>query len=60
MTTYRVLSPLVGTPGEIYNPEILVNLSALITGGFIEAVGNEPAPADEKPAKTRTKKNDQE
>jgi hypothetical protein len=60
MTTYRVLSPLVGTPGEIYNPEIYVNLNALISGGFIEAITDEPTPADEKPAKTKSKKTDQE
>ena len=55
---YRVVSPLVGTPGEIYNPTVIVNFHALVLGGFI--VPDEPTPADEKPAKTKSKKTDQE
>lgn len=55
---YRIVSPLVGTPGEIYNPTDAVNVDALIAGGFI--VPDEPTPADEKPAKTKSTKTDQE
>ena len=57
---YRVVSPLVGTPGEIYNPTVIVNFHALVIGGFIVPDEPEPTPADEKPAKTKPKKTDQE
>ena len=45
---YRIVSPRVGTPGEIYNPETWVNIGVLIDGGFIEPIN---APEPEKPAK---------
>jgi hypothetical protein len=57
---YRIVSPLVGTPGEIYDPAVIVNFGALVAGGFIVPIDNEPTPADEKPAKTKSKKTDQE
>lgn len=57
---YRIVSPLVGTPGEIYNPPVVVNLQALINGGFIVPDTDEPTTADEKPARTKAKKAEQE
>lgn len=57
---YRIVSPLVGTPGEVFNPTVVVNLGALVSGGFIAPIDDEPTPADEKPAKTKSKKTDQE
>lgn len=51
---YRIVSPRVGTPGEIYEPEAWINLQHLINGGFIEPVEDHPQPAH-KPAKTKPK-----
>jgi len=51
---YRIVSPRVGTPGEIYEPEVWVNLGVLLAGGFIEPA-EDPAPEAQKPAKTKTK-----
>lgn len=51
---YRVVSPRVGTPGEIYEPEVWVNLQHLLNAGFIEPA-EDPAPEAPKPAKTKTK-----
>jgi hypothetical protein len=51
---YRIVSPRVGTPGEMYKPEIWVNLDALLDGGFIEPVDKKPAP--DKPAKAKVSK----
>jgi hypothetical protein len=51
---YRVISPRVGTPGEIYEPEAWVNLGVLLDGGFIEPVDKKPAP--DKPAKAKVSK----
>ena len=45
---YRIVSPRVGTPGDIYEPEAWVNLGVLLNGGFIEPIS---APEPEKPAK---------
>ena len=63
---YRVVSPRVGIPGEIYDPPVYVNIGILLANGFIEQVD----PADEakqntptehpKPAKTKQKKAPQE
>ena len=60
---YVIVSPRVGTPGEIYNPDIVVNLGALISGGFIKPleehvkeVAEEPAPVAPKSAKTKSNK----
>jgi hypothetical protein len=33
--TYRILSPRLGTPGDIYKPEAGVNVEALLLHGFI-------------------------
>lgn len=51
---YRIVSPRVGTPGEMYEPEIWVNLGALLDGGFIEPV--DPKSASDKPAKAKVSK----
>lgn len=56
---YRVVSPRVGTPGEIYEPEVWVNLGVLLANGFIEPA--EDSVTDEpKPAKTKTPKTPKE
>ena len=41
MTKLLVVSPLVGTPGEEYQPKPGVNVQALIDGGFIVMVASE-------------------
>ena len=33
--TYRIVSPRIGTPGDIYEPEAGVNVEALLLHGFI-------------------------
>lgn len=62
---YVVVSPRVGTPGEIYNPDVVVNIAALLAGGFIakildtaepEETVEEPAPTPVKSAKNNSKK----
>lgn len=62
---YVIVSPRLGTPGDVYNPETVINLGALISGGFIKALDNsapvgetaeESAPAPAKSAKTNSKK----
>lgn len=32
---YKIVSPRVGTPGDIYKPEAGVNVEALLVHGFI-------------------------
>jgi hypothetical protein len=49
---YRILSPRVGTPGEIYEPPVWVNLGLLLDGGFIEPADKEK-PTPDKPAKAK-------
>ena len=51
---YRIVSRRLGTPGDPYEPEVWVNLQHLLVAGFIEPA-DDPAPADPKPAKTKTK-----
>lgn len=34
--TFRIISPRIGTPGDVFTPEEGVNIEALIVGGFIE------------------------
>ena len=41
MTKLLVVSPLVGTPGDEYQPKPGVNVQALIDGGFIVMVASE-------------------
>lgn len=62
---YVIVSPRLGTPGDVYNPETVINLGALISGGFIKALdaavpaeetAEESAPAPVKSAKTNSKK----
>ena len=33
--SYKILSPRVGTPGEVFVPGEGVNIEALIAGGFV-------------------------
>jgi len=51
---YRIVSPRVGTPGEIYEPEVWVNIGVLLSGGFIVPAEDVPQ-EDDKPAKTKGK-----
>ncbi len=37
--TYRIISPRIGVPGDIYEPTDDTNIAALIDGGFIEQTG---------------------
>lgn len=62
---YVIVSPRLGTPGDVYNPEAVINLTALIAHGFIKALdvaepveesAEEPAPAPAKSAKNNSKK----
>lgn len=60
---YVIVSERVGTPGEIYNPDVVVNLSALISGGFIKPLeesakepAEEPTTTVMKSAKNNSKK----
>ncbi len=50
MTEYRVLSPLVGEPGNVFVPKPGINVEALLAGGFIVAVAvsTETAPKRRK------------
>ena len=51
---YRIVSRRLGTPGDLYEPEVWVNLQHLLVAGFIEPA-DDPAPAALKPAKTKSK-----
>ena len=37
--SYKILSPRVGTPGEVFVPSEGVNIEALIAGGFVVDTG---------------------
>lgn len=55
---YRIVSPRIGTPGDIYEPEMWVNTRALLDAGFIEPAdkpAEDHAQEDPKPAKTKPK-----
>jgi len=45
---YKIVSPRLGTPGEVFVPEEGINLEALIAGGFVVDT------AAKKSAKTTT------
>ena len=51
---YRIISPRIGTPGELWEPEVWVNVHALVKGGFIESTDTKPTP--DKPAKAKVTK----
>ena len=60
---YIIVSPRVGTPGEPYEPEVMINLGSLLAGGFIkpaddatEETTEETAPAPTKSAKNKSSK----
>jgi len=60
---YRIISPRLGTPGELYEPQVWVNIGHLIANGFIEAAdtnAGDTAPTDPKPAKTKTSRQPKE
>jgi hypothetical protein len=50
---YTILSPRIGTPGDIYEPVEGVNVDALLSGGFII----QSPTAAPKGAKTKTDTN---
>ena len=50
---YRIISPRVGTPGEIWEPPVQINIGILLANGFIEHV--EPGESTDKPKPTRSK-----
>ena len=52
---YRIVSPRVGTPGALWEPEVFVNVHALLEGGFIERVTDE-TPDVPKPKKAKVAK----
>lgn len=63
---YRIISPRIGTPGELYEPPVYVNIGVFLREGWIEqidtgaeAAQNEPTETP-KPAKTKQKKDTQE
>lgn len=63
---YVIVSPRVGTPGDVYEPDAFINVAALLEHGFIKKVldaavpasetAEESAPASAKSAKTNNKK----
>lgn len=52
---YRIVSPRIGTPGALWEPEVFVNVHALLDGGFIERVTDE-TPDEPKPKKAKVAK----
>ena len=56
MAEYIVVSPRVGTPGEPWEPDIYVNVHALLEGGFIrQATDADPTPAPAKASRVKPK-----
>ena len=56
MAEYIVVSPRVGTPGEPWEPDIYVNVHALLEGGFIRrATDPDPTPAPAKASRVKAK-----
>lgn len=51
---YRIISPRIGTPGALWEPEVFVNVHALLESGFIERASEEPT--DETPDAPKPKK----
>ena len=47
--TYRIVSPRIGTVGDIYEPEAGVNVEALLVYGFIVEDKAPPKSAKTKP-----------
>jgi len=48
MTTYKIVSPRIGKPGDPYTPEDGVNVEALVAGGFIAPDKKSNKPNSEK------------
>lgn len=56
MAEYIIVSPRVGTPGELWEPIDGVNIDALIAGGFIRRVEyREPSPSHPKASRVKPK-----
>lgn len=53
---YLIVSPRVGTPGDEYQPRPGVNIEALLAAGAIELARPASTPAQQKSAKTKSKK----
>lgn len=61
---YRILSPRVGTVGELWEPPVQINVGVLLANGFIEAV-DDAKPTDEtadtpKPKKAKVANSEKE
>jgi len=52
---YRIISPRVGTPGELWEPPVQINVGILLANGFIEAI-DDNKPTDETPDAPKPKK----
>jgi hypothetical protein len=48
---YKIISPKLGTPGDVFEPADGINIQALIDGGFVEETHTSPG----KSAKNKTK-----
>jgi hypothetical protein len=60
---YRIVSPRLGTPGELYEPQVWVNIDHLLKNGFIEPAhtdSGDTAPEPEKPATNKTSRKPKE
>lgn len=53
---YRIVSPRVGTPGEIWEPPVFVNVGILLANGFIELAENDQTPDKAKPTRSKVSK----
>lgn len=53
---YRIISPRVGTPGDLWEPPVQINVGILLKHGFIEAVDNVETPDEPKPKRTKVSK----
>ena len=52
---YRIVSPRIGTPGALWEPEVFVNVHALLEGGLIERATDETTDTP-KPKRTKVSK----
>ena len=53
---YRIISPRIGTPGELWEPPVQINVGVLLKHGFIEAVDNAETADAPKPKRTKVSK----
>ena len=57
---YRIISPRVGTPGDLWEPPVQINVGILLKHGFIEAVDNAETAHEPKPKKAKVAKSEKE